>query len=48
MLIPLAIGLLFKSHSPDSATHWAPPLNTLSDLTLLILLVVGLGLNASS
>ncbi|HSN74669.1 MAG TPA: bile acid:sodium symporter, partial [Anaerolineae bacterium] len=23
MLIPLAIGLLFKSHSPDSAGHWA-------------------------
>lgn len=48
MLIPLAIGLLFKSHPPDSAAHWAAPLNTLSGLTLLILLVVGLGLNASS
>ena len=48
MLIPLAIGLLFKSHSPDSAAHWAATLNKISGLTILILLVVGLGLNVSN
>jgi BASS family bile acid:Na+ symporter len=48
MLIPLAIGLLFKSHSPDSAEHWAAVLNKISGLAILILLVVGLGLNVSN
>jgi BASS family bile acid:Na+ symporter len=48
MLIPLAIGLLFKSHSPDSAEHWAATLNKISGLAILILLVVGLGLNLSN
>jgi BASS family bile acid:Na+ symporter len=48
MLIPLAIGLLFKSHSPDSAAHWAATLNKISGLAILILLVVGLGLNVSN
>jgi predicted Na+-dependent transporter len=48
MLIPLAIGLLFKSHSPDSAEHWAAALNRISGLAILILLVVGLGLNVSN
>jgi BASS family bile acid:Na+ symporter len=48
MLIPLAIGLLFKSHSPDSAAHWAAVLNKISGLAILILLVVGLGLNVSN
>jgi predicted Na+-dependent transporter len=48
MLIPLAIGLLFKSHSPDSAEHWQPVMNKISSLSILILLVVGLGLNLSN
>ena len=48
MLIPLAIGLLFKSHSPDSAADWAAALNKISGLAILILLVVGLGLNVSN
>ena len=48
MLIPLAISLLFKSHSPDSAAHWAATLNKISGLAILILLVVGLGLNVSN
>ena len=48
MLIPLAIGLLIKSHSPESAAHWQPVMNKVSSLAILILLVVGLGLNASS
>jgi predicted Na+-dependent transporter len=48
MLIPLAIGLLMKSHSPESAAHWQPVMNKISSLAILILLVVGLGLNASN
>ena len=48
MLIPLAIGLLLKSHSPDAAAHWQPVMNKISSLAILILLVVGLGLNASN
>jgi BASS family bile acid:Na+ symporter len=47
MLVPLAIGLLFKSHSPDSADHWQPTVNKLSGLAIMVLLVTGLGLNLS-
>ena len=48
MLIPLAIGLLMKSHSPESAAHWQGVMNKISGLAILILLVLGLGLNASN
>jgi BASS family bile acid:Na+ symporter len=48
MLIPLAIGLLIKSHSPESAVQWQPVMNKISSLAILILLVLGLGLNASN
>ena len=48
MLIPLVIGMLIKSHSPDVADHWAPVMNKISGLSVLILLVVGLGLNISN
>jgi len=48
MLVPLVIGMLIKSHSPDVADHWAPVMNKISSLSILILLVVGLGLNISN
>lgn len=48
MLIPLALGLLIKSHSPEAAVHWQPVMNKISGLAILILLVVGLGLNVSN
>jgi predicted Na+-dependent transporter len=48
MLIPLAIGLLAKSHSPESAAHWQPVMNKISGLAVLVLLVVALGLNLSN
>lgn len=48
MLIPLTIGLMFKSHSPESAEHWQPVMNKISSLSILVLLVVGLGLNISN
>lgn len=48
MLVPLAIGLLVKSHWPEAADHWQPVMNKISSLAILILLVVGLGLNISN
>lgn len=48
MLIPLAIGLLIKSHSPDTAAEYQPVMNKVSSLAMLVLLVVGLGLNISN
>jgi BASS family bile acid:Na+ symporter len=48
MLISLLIGMLIKSHSPDVADHWVPVMNKISSLSVLILLVVGLGLNISN
>jgi predicted Na+-dependent transporter len=48
MIVPLAIGLLIKSHSPGTAAHWQPLMARISSLAILILLVVGLGLNASN
>jgi predicted Na+-dependent transporter len=48
MLIPLVMGMLIKSHLPDVADHWAPVMQKISSLSILILLVVGLGLNVSN
>jgi predicted Na+-dependent transporter len=48
MLIPLLIGILIKSHSPDVADHYAPVMQKISGLSILLLLVVGLGLNISN
>jgi predicted Na+-dependent transporter len=48
MLIPLAIGLLINSHSPEVAAEYQPVMNKVSSISILVLLVVGLGLNLSS
>ena len=48
MLIPLILGLLVKSHAPDTAKNWAPTMNKIGSLGILILLVVGLGLNVAN
>ncbi len=48
MLIPLVLGLLIKSHSPETGQHWAPVMNKVGSVGILILLVVGLGLNVSN
>ena len=48
MLIPLILGLLIKSHSPETANNWAPTMNKIGSLGILILLVVGLGLNLAN
>ncbi len=48
MLIPLILGLLIKAHSPDTAKNWAPTMNKIGALGIVILLVVGLGLNVAN
>ena len=48
MLIPLILGLLIKSNAPDTAKNWQPVMNKIGGLGILILLVVGLGLNLSN
>lgn len=48
MLIPLILGLLVKAHAPDTAKNWAPAMNKIGGLGIMILLVVGLGLNLSN
>jgi predicted Na+-dependent transporter len=48
MLVPIVVGLLWKSHSGESAKNWAPIMNKISGISLLLLLVTGLGLNISN
>jgi BASS family bile acid:Na+ symporter len=48
MLVPIVLGLLYRSHSAAGAQHWAPVMNKLSGVALLIMLVTGLGLNLSN
>lgn len=48
MLVPLAIGLLIRNHAPETAESYQPLMNKASTLFLLVLLVVGLGLNVSN
>lgn len=48
MLVPLGIGLMVRSHWQESAAHWQPVMNKISSLAILVLLVVGLGLNVSN
>lgn len=48
MLIPLAIGLLIRSHSPEVAANYQPVMSKVSSVSMLVLLVVGLGLNVSN
>ena len=48
MLIPLAIGLFIKSSAPETAASYQPLMNKVSSLALLVLMVVGLGLNISN
>ena len=48
MLIPLAMGLLIKTHWSEDAAHWQPLMNKVSSIAMLLLLVTGLGLNLSN
>lgn len=44
MLVPLVLGFLYKSLSPESADRWKPFVDKICNLALLMLLVLGLGL----
>ena len=48
MLIPIILGLVFRASSPEDAQHWAPLMNKISSVGLLVMLVTGLGLNISN
>lgn len=48
MLIPLGIGLFVKSSLPETAVNYQPMLSKFSNLMLVVLMVVGLGLNISN
>lgn len=48
MLLPIMLGLMYRSRSPESAGQWAPLMNQVSGVALLIMLVTGLGLNISN
>jgi predicted Na+-dependent transporter len=48
MLLPIVLGMMFKSHSSEDAAHWAPLMNKVSGVALLVMLVTGLGLNISN
>jgi predicted Na+-dependent transporter len=48
MLLPIILGLIYRSHSAEEAGQWAATLNKASGLALLVMLVVGLGLNISN
>jgi predicted Na+-dependent transporter len=48
MLIPIILGLFYRSHSLEEAQRWAAVMNKVSGIALLILLVTGLGLNISN
>jgi predicted Na+-dependent transporter len=48
MLLPIVLGIMYKSHSSEDAAHWAPLMNKVSGVALLVMLVTGLGLNISN
>jgi predicted Na+-dependent transporter len=48
MLVPLGIALLIRAHTPDTAANFQPVMTKTSSVAILILMVVGLGLNVSN
>jgi len=48
MLLPIVLGLFVRSAAPEDAQNWAPVLNKVSGVALLLMLVIGLGLNVSN
>jgi BASS family bile acid:Na+ symporter len=48
MLVPIILGLMYRAHSPEGAAQWAPLMNKVSGIAILLMLVVGLGLNVSN
>jgi predicted Na+-dependent transporter len=48
MLLPLGISLLVRAYAPETAAAFQPVMTRASSLAILILMVVGLGLNVSN
>ena len=48
MLLPIILGLIYRSHSAEEAGQWAATLNKASGLALLVMLIIKLGLNISN
>lgn len=48
MLIPMAIGLMARAQWPDSAATWQALMNQISGIAMVLLLVIGLGLNLTT
>lgn len=48
MLLPLGIGLWVKSSLPETAARYQPLMSKLSNLAILMLMIVGLGLNITN
>jgi predicted Na+-dependent transporter len=48
MLVPLAIGLLIRANAAETAGQYQPVFTKASSLALVVLMVLGLGLNASN
>jgi predicted Na+-dependent transporter len=48
MLAPIILGLLIRAHAAEDAQHWAPVMNKVSGVALLLMLVTALGLNISN
>jgi len=48
MLIPLAIGLLIRSHSAEDGAKWSQLMNKISGLAILVMMVAALAVNLSN
>jgi len=48
MLLPIVLGLLIRANAPEDAQHWAPVMNKVSGVALLLMLVTALGVNISN
>jgi BASS family bile acid:Na+ symporter len=48
MLLPLGIALFVRAHAPETAASFEPVMTKASSLAILVLMVVGLGLNVTN
>jgi BASS family bile acid:Na+ symporter len=48
MVVPLGIALFIRAKAPETAAEWAPMMNKVSGVSILVLLVTGLTLNVSN
>jgi BASS family bile acid:Na+ symporter len=48
MLLPLGVALFIRAHAPETAAAFEPVMTKASSLAILVLIVVGLGLNVAN